>query len=159
MIYKNKFTEEEVTAFDELKEYLDWNDSDLDTFIGLIKIISDCKHDLVNSITKAYGFIQMRADWAQSLHKRNKTNTLGDLSRLSGAEQIKFFRSIFYNNHIKAKTKKDIIACTLNLNPKAIPGTIYNTQLQYLPQYKFNRNLPLENFIKDLDKIIEEGKP
>lgn len=172
MIYADLFKPEEQEALLEVQKTFGWSDLLLDTYIACIKLLSNCTWNYRNSYGYGYGFIQLAKTTCGVPRRKLKEfkprsditvrrNYLGVICKLTGAEQLLFLRKIFYKgpNNAVPQTQEGVIACVLGFDFHNIPSTLYNSQLQYLPQYQYkSRYLPMETVLKDINQIIENGK-
>lgn len=157
MILSDKFTKEEIEVLQDTKNKFYWSDEMLDNYIALIDKLSDCnyKFTLVNDWIKTYGFIQMDAKWASSFGTGLHPFTLGTLAKMKGYEQLEFYQRLF-NRRVDSVDK--LLAVVLHKDPENIPYTLYNSQLQLVPEYNPTRIITMDSLKKSLNKTIQKEK-
>lgn len=158
MIYEDRFTDEEVKAFEELRHRLFWGKSGIDYLVGFMILLSNAKAShryLYRGFTYG-GYLSMRASRVKKIKVNKKYFTLARLLRLTSYEQI-----LWYKNILKPfkDTLSDITDCVLGLPKNSKPETIViSSQLHVVPEFKSNLSITKQDVMDMIRDIVKHGK-
>lgn len=156
MIYTDRFTQEDINAFNTLRTKLHWSEEGIDYLIGYMKILSNFNHKLLinpfrGSHTRYAGYLALPATRLRKLYF-----TTSKLVRLSSHEQISYYINILEPFRDNAE---QVTESVLNLPRNCSLNTIVcNTQLFILPEYRSQIYLNKRNLIDILEETVYAGK-
>lgn len=163
MIYQDRFTESEIGAINTLIKSCYWASGTEDYLVAYMKLLSDINPKMYKCIVHRKplaGYLALPFDRINNvIHKKPTYKgymfAVG-LIQMSPEEQIMWFKKIFHRN---CSTLADVTDSVLGLPYRCSPETrVYNTQIQYLPQYKSNLEISKKDVMNDIKGIIHGAK-
>lgn len=150
MIYKKYLSKDIQQALETLIKNLNWGRSCIDYLIAYMWLLSKFDHTVkYNRIVAGYLLITLK------VLKKKKTNLL-QFTLMKPEEQILFYKKILRERCLDLDSVTDAI---LGLPDNSSDDTnVFNTSLQYLPEFKRSINLTKGDVKNIIKEIIKNGQ-